>query len=153
MEGVAAPKYVRHVFTDELVGHGFTRSRSDITTSMHLYTTPHSASWTIYTEDQTLGMQWNAPCIYVKLRDGVYIFNLAEEACDGIETCIVVNKKTMRVCGCEFEGGRMGVELIVVGAIARHIGCYDVKHFFGPKAKTQGVKESTALECRAPIPG
>jgi hypothetical protein len=135
MEGLQAPKYVRHEFTDELVGHGFTRSWSDITTSMHLYTTPHSAAWTIYTEDQTLGMQWCAPCVYVKLRDGVFIFNLMEEACDGIETCIVINQKTMRVCGFEYEGGSRGVDLTVVGAIARHIGCYDVKHFFGPKAK------------------
>jgi hypothetical protein len=61
MEGVEAPKYIRHEFTDELV----TRSWSDITTSMHLYTAPHSAAWTIYTEDQTLGMQWCALCIYV----------------------------------------------------------------------------------------
>jgi hypothetical protein len=135
MDGVEAPKYVRHEFTDELVGHGFTRSWSDITTSMHLYTTPHSAAWTIYTQDQTLGMQWCAPCIYVKLRDGVFIFNLMEEACDGIETCIAINEKTMRVCGFEYEGGRRGVELTVVGAIARPIGSYDVKHFFGPRAK------------------
>ena len=139
MEGVEAPKYVRHEFTDELVGNGFTRSWSDITTSMHLYTTPHSAAWTIYTEDQTLGMQWCAPCIYVKLRDGVFIFNLMEEACDGIETCIAINEKTMRVCGFEYEGGSRGVELTVVGAIARHIGCYDVKHFFGPKTKVKGA--------------
>ncbi len=128
--GIEAPKYVRHKFTDELVGHGFTRSWSDITTSMHLYTTPHSASWTIYTADQTLGMQWSAPCIYVKLRRGVYLFNLVEEACDGIETCIVLNNKTMRVCGFEYEGGIPGVELSVVGSIARHIGSYNVKRFF-----------------------
>jgi hypothetical protein len=108
MEGVEAPKYMRHDFTDELVGRAYTRSWGDNMTSMHLYTTPHSASWTIYTDDQTLGMQWCAPCIYTKLRDGVYIFNLVEEACDGIETCIVINDKTMHVCGFEFEGGSRG---------------------------------------------
>jgi hypothetical protein len=134
LDGVEAPKYIRHEFTDDLVGHGYTRSWSDITTSMHLYTTPHSASWTIYTEDQTLGMQWSAPCIYVKLRAGVYLFNLMEEACDGIETCIVMNMKTMRVCGFEYEGGIPGVELSVVGSIARDIGCFDVRRFFGPGA-------------------
>ncbi len=135
IDGVEVPKYVRHEFTEELVGHAFSRSWSDVTTSMHLYTTPHSASWTIYTEDQTLGMQWSAPCIYIKLRKGVYIFNLVEEACDGIETCILINAKTMRVCGFEYEGGKPGVDLTVVGAIARHIGCFDVKRFFGPNAK------------------
>jgi hypothetical protein len=139
IDGVEAPKYIRHEFTNELVGHGFTRSWSDITTSMHLYTTPHSASWTIYTEDQTLGMQWSAPCIYIKLRTGVYLFNLMEEACDGIETCIVMNQKAMRVCGFEYEGGSRGVELSVVGAIARSIGCYDVMHFFGSKGKVTGT--------------
>ena len=140
IEGVEAPKYIRHEFTDELVGHGFTRSWGADLTSMHLYTTPHSAAWTIYTEDQTLGMQWSAPCIYVKLRDGVYLFNLMEESCDGIETCIVMNEKTQRVCGFNYEGGSAGVHLTIIGAIARHIGCYDVKHFFGPKAKTQGAR-------------
>jgi hypothetical protein len=134
IEGVEAPKYVRHEYTDELLGKGFTRTWSEGTTSMHLYATPHSAAWTIYTDDQTLGLQWCAPCIYVKLRNGVYIFNLVEEACDGIETCIVVNEKTMRVCGFEFEGGSRGVDLSVVGAIARQLGRYDVKRFFGPKA-------------------
>ena len=139
MEGVEPPKYIRHKFTDELVGHGFTRSWSDTMTSMHLYTTPHSAAWTIYTDDQTLGLQWSAPCIYVKLRTGIYLFNLVEEACDGIETSIVMNNKTMRVCGFEFQGGSGGVDLSVEGAIARSIGSYDVKHFFGPKAKAQGA--------------
>jgi hypothetical protein len=62
-----------------------------------------------------------------------------EEACDGIETCIVINEKTLRVCGFNFEGGSAGVHLTVIGAIARHIGCYSVKHFFGLKAKTQGA--------------
>jgi hypothetical protein len=126
MQGVETPKYMRHDFTDELVGRAYTRSWGDNMTSMHLYTTPHSASWTIYTDDQTLGMQWCAPCIYLKLRDGVYIFNLVEEACDGIETCIAINEKTMHVCGFEFEGGSLGVDLSVVGAIARPTGCYDV---------------------------
>ncbi len=139
MKGVEAPKYVRHGFTDELVGRGYTRSYSDNMTSMHLYTTPHSSSWTIYTENQTLGMQWCAPAIYVKLRDGVYIFNLMEEACNGAETCIIENDKTMRACGFGFSGGSRGVRLGVIGAIARYLGCYDVKHFFGPKAKVKGA--------------
>jgi hypothetical protein len=139
MEGLEAPKYVRHEFTDELVGRGFTRSYSDNMTSMHLYTTPHSSSWTIYTSDQTLGMQWCAPAIYVKLRDGVYIFDLVEEACNGAETCIIENDKTMRASGFGFSGGSRGVSLGMIGAIARDLGRYDVKEFFGPKAKVKGA--------------
>ncbi len=139
MEGVEAPQYVRHEFTDELVGRGFTRSYSDQMTSMHLYTTPHSSSWTIYTGNQTLGMQWCAPAIYVKLRDGVYIFDLVEEGCNGAETCIIENERTKRACGFGFSGGARGVGLNTIGAIARDIGGYDIKHFFGPKAKVKGA--------------
>jgi hypothetical protein len=139
MAGVEAPQYVRHEFTHELVGRGFTRSYSDQMTSMHLYTTPHSSSWTIYTANQTLGMQWCAPAIYIKLRDGVYIFDLVEEACNGAETCIIENVKTKRACGFGFSGGERGVGLNTIGAIAREIGGYDIGHFFGPKAKGKGV--------------
>jgi hypothetical protein len=97
---------------------------------MHLYTTPHSASWTIYTEDQTLGMQWSAPCMYVKLRDGVYLFNQHEDAGTANETCIAINEKTMRVCGFGYYGDSQGVKLNVIGAIARPVGSFDVKDFF-----------------------
>ena len=135
MEGVAAPEYVRHEFTHELVGRGFTRTYSDQMTSMHLYTTPHSSSWTIFTANQTLGMQWCAPAIYVKLRDGVYIFDLVEEGCNGAETCIIENEKTKRACGFGYSGGARGVGLNTIGAIARDIGRYDIKEFFGPKAR------------------
>jgi hypothetical protein len=135
MEGVSTPRYVRHEFTDDLVGRGFTRTYSDTMTSMHLYTTPHSSPWTIYTANQTLGMQWCAPGIYVKLRDHVYIFNLVEEACNGAELGIVENEKTKRTVGFGFSGGQRGVTLGLIGAIARDIGRYDIKEFFGPKAR------------------
>jgi hypothetical protein len=134
LEGIKAPRYTRHGFTDELVGKGYSRTWGAMT-SMHLYTTPYSASWTIYMEDQTLGMQWSSPCIYVKLRDNVYIFNLHEEAGTANETCIAINNKNMRVCGFGYFGGKDGVELDVIGAIARPIGGYDVEGYFGLKRK------------------
>jgi len=132
MAGIEAPQYVRHEFTDELVGRGFTRTYSDEMTSMHLYTTPHSTAWTIYTDDQTLGTQWSAPAVYVKLRDGVYLMNVVEEACNGAETCIVENDKTTRAAGFSLHGGEAGVDLDVVGAVTRDLGRYDVGEFFGP---------------------
>lgn len=135
MAGVNAPKYVRHGYTDELVGRGFTRTYSDQMTSMHLYTTAHSSSWTIYTANQTLGMQWCAPALYVKLRDGVYIFDLVEEACNGAETCIIENEKTKRAVGFGFSGGERGVSFGLIGAIARDLGGYDIQHYLGPQAK------------------
>jgi hypothetical protein len=137
--GMDTPQYVRHGFTEELVGRGFTRSYSDQMTSMHLYTTPHSSSWTIYTANQTLGMQWCAPAIYVKLRDGVYIFDLVEEGCNGAETCIIENVKTKRACGFGFSGSERGVGLNTIGAIAREIGAYDIRQYFGPKARVKGA--------------
>ncbi|MBN1975208.1 MAG: MoaF N-terminal domain-containing protein [Sedimentisphaerales bacterium] len=138
MEGIESAKYLRHEFTDELVGRGFTRTYSDSMTSMHLYTTPHSSSWTIYMADQTLGMQWCAPAIYVKLRPGVYIFNLVEEACNGAETCIIENDNTMRASGFGFHGGRDGINLGLIGAVGRDLGQYNVKEFFGPMGKRKG---------------
>ncbi len=134
MEGIKAPRYIRHDFTDELVGKGFSRTWGAMT-SMHLYTTPYSATWTIYMEDQTLGMQWSSPCIYIKLRDNVYIFNLHEEAGTANETCIAINNKNMRVCGFGFFGGKDGVELDLIGSIARPLGGYDVKEYFGLKRR------------------
>lgn len=139
MEGIESARYLRHEFTDELVGRSFTRTYSDNMTSMHLYTTPHSSAWTIYMQDQTLGMQWCAPALYVKLREGVYIFNLVEEACNGAETCIIENDKTMHASGFGFHGGKDGINLGVIGAIARDLGCYNVNEFFGPGAKGKGV--------------
>jgi hypothetical protein len=135
MKGIEAPKYVRHCFTDELVGRAFSWSYNDNMTSMHVYTTPHSSSWTIYMDNQALGMNWCAPCIYVKLRDGVYIFCLVEEACNGAETNVIINTKIMHDCGFGFSGGARGVNLGTIGAIARNIGAYDVKRFFGPKVR------------------
>jgi hypothetical protein len=135
MKGLEPPQYVRHEFTDELVGHAFSWSYSDQMTSMHLYGSPHSMSWTIFTGNQTMGAQWCSPCIYVKLRDGVYLFCQNEEACNGAEMIELINTKISHDCGFGFSGGQTGVNLGVVGAIGRHIGCFDVKEHFGPKKK------------------
>ena len=102
-------------------------------TSLHVYTTSYSASWTIYMDNGALGMQWSASCHYVKLRDGIYLFNLVEEACDGVETCIVINTKTMHDCGFGYSVTDTGLSLGAIGALARNIGQYDVKRFFGPR--------------------
>jgi len=138
MEGLEAPQYVRHEFTDELVGHAFSWSYSDQMTSLHIYTTPHSHSWTIFTENQTMGAQWCAPCIYVKVRDNIYILSVTEEACNGHQMIVMINTKIAHDCGFGFSGGTGGVNLGLTGAIGRHIGKYDVKKYFGPKAKRKG---------------
>ncbi len=139
IDGLNPPQYVRHELTDELVGHAFSWSYTDQMTSMHLYTTPHSMSWTIFTENQTLGAQWCSPCIYVKVRDGVYIFVQNEEACNGAEMCVIINTKISHDCGFGFSGGAMGVNLGLTGAIGRHIGQFDVKAYYNLKAKRKGA--------------
>jgi hypothetical protein len=129
---------MRHELTDELVGQVYSWSYSDQMTSMHIYTTPHSSAWTIFTENQTMGAQWCAPCLYVKVRDGVYIFSLNEEACNGAQMIVMINTKITHDCGFGFSGGAGGVNLSLTGAIGRHIGQYDVKQHFGPKAHRKG---------------
>ena len=135
MEGLEAPLYVRHTHTEELVGHAFSWSYSNQTTSMHLYTSPHSMSWTIFTANQTMGAQWCSPCIYTKLRDGVYLFCQNEEACNGAQMIELINTKISHDCGFGFNGGANGVNLSLVGAIGRHIGKFDIAHYYGPRRR------------------
>ena len=135
MPGLNSPQYLRHEFTYELVGHAFSWSYSDQMTSMHHFTSPHSMTWTIFTDNQTLGAQWSSPCILIKLRPMIYLFCQNEEACNGAEMCELFNLKLMRACGFGFNGGARGVSLGLVGALGRHIGKYDIAKFFGPKAR------------------
>jgi hypothetical protein len=135
MAGLDAPLYMRHEFTDELVGHAFSWSYSDQMTSMHLYTAPNSMSWTIFTGNQTMGAQWCSPCLYVKVRPGVYLFCQNEEACNGAQMIELINTKISHDCGFGFSGGARGVNLGLVGAIGRHIGQFDIKEYYGPRRK------------------
>jgi hypothetical protein len=135
MAGIEAPMYVRHQLTDELVGNAFSWSYSDQITSMHLYTSPHSMSWVIFTGAQQLGAEWCSPCIFVKLRPGVYIFCQNEEACNGNQMTELLNTKASHDCGFTFNGGARGVSLGVTGAIGRHIGKFDLLEFYGPKRR------------------
>jgi hypothetical protein len=104
---------------------------------MHLYSSPHSMCWTIFTGAQALGAQWCSPCIYVKLRPGVYIFCQNEEACNGNQMTELLNTKISHDCGFSFNGGARGVNLTVTGAIGRHIGKFDTLRFYGPKKRME----------------
>jgi hypothetical protein len=139
MDGLEAPQYMRHELTDELVGHVFSWSYSDQMTSMHVYTSPHSMTWTIFTDNQTMGAQWGSPCIFVKLRDGIYIFCQNEEACNGAEMIELINTKVSHDCGFGFSGGAQGVNLSLTGAIGRHIGFFDIQKYYGPKTHKKGA--------------
>jgi hypothetical protein len=136
MAGLEAPIYVRHQLTDELVGHCFSWSYSDQTTSMHVYSSPHSMSWVIFTGAQQMGAEWCSPCVFVKLREGVYIFCQNEEACNGNQMTELLNTKASHDCGFTFNGSPRGVSLGVVGAVGRHIGKFNIIDYFGPKKRS-----------------
>jgi hypothetical protein len=131
MAGLTPPKYLRHRFTDELVGRALTWNYSPGLTSMHVYTTPHSFSWIIFLGSGAGGLEWSGPAQYVKLRNDLYLFNWLEEACNGTLGVLVINTKTMHDCGVDYHCGKDGLRLGSVGAQARNAGQFDIKKFFG----------------------
>jgi hypothetical protein len=132
-DGVVAPQYRRHQFTDELVGTALTWNYSPGLTSMHVYTTPHSFSWIIFLNGGAGGLEWSGPAQYVKLREDLYMFNWLEEACNGTLGVLVINTRTLHDCGVDYHCGRQGLRLGGVGAQARHAGAFDLRRFYGPK--------------------
>ena len=105
MEGLIPPKYNRHQFTDEMVGRAVSQNYAPGLTSMHLYTTPHSLSWIIFTDADAGGLEWSGPAAYVKIRDGLYFMYWLEEACNGTLGTILVNLHTMRDVGVGYNCG------------------------------------------------
>jgi hypothetical protein len=130
MEGLTAPKYRRHQFTDELVGRALTWNYSPGLTSMHLYSTPHSLSWIIFLENGAGGMEWSGPASYVKIRDDIYLAYWLEEACNGTLGTILINARTMHDCGIGYHCGTDGLRLSAIGAHSRHAGRYDIRKFY-----------------------
>jgi MoaF N-terminal domain/MoaF C-terminal domain len=133
-ENIPAPKYMRHQFTDELVGKAITWNYSTETglTSMHLYSTPHTLSWIIFGQDGAGGLEWCGPAAYVKIRGGIYLGYWLEEACNGTLGTILVNLNTMHDCGAAYNGGANGINLSAVGAHARLAGQFNVAKYYQP---------------------
>jgi hypothetical protein len=92
-------------------------------------------SWVIFTGAQQMGAEWCSPCVYVKLREGVYIFCQNEEACNGNQMIELLNTKASHDCGFTFNGSARGVSLGTTGAIGRHIGKFDILGYYGPKKR------------------
>jgi hypothetical protein len=133
MDGLTPPKYRRHQFTDELVGRAVTWNYRPGLTSMHLYATPHSLSWIIFLNNAAGGLEWSGPASYVKIRDELYLAYWLEEACNGTLGTILINLRTMRNCGVDYNVGQNGFRLSAVGAHARHAGRFNVAKYFSPK--------------------
>jgi len=134
MEGLVAPKYRRHELTDEMVGRAVSQNYAPGLTSMHLYSTPHSLSWIIFTNADAGGLEWSGPAAYVKIRDGLYFMYWLEEACNGTLGTILVNLHTMRDVGIGYNCGENGLNMNALGAHERLAGHFDVKRFYQVKA-------------------
>lgn len=135
LDGIDAPLYLRHGFSQDLIGQAWSWTYSNNMTSLHIFAGPNAHSWTIYTADQSLGLQWSGPSLLVKVRDGVHILAECEEACNGSEMVVLINEKLRRDCGFSFQGDKESVRLNLVGAIGRQIGYYDTKKYFGPNRR------------------
>lgn len=131
MEGLTPPQYLRHRFTDELVGRAMTWHYTKGLTSMHVYTTPWSFSWIIFLGNDAGGLEWSGPAQYVKLRDDLYLFNWLEEACNGTLGVLVINTRMMHDCGIDYHVDKEGLTLGSVGAEARNAGRFDLRRFYG----------------------
>jgi hypothetical protein len=136
MEGLIPPKYNRHHLTEEMLGRAVSQNYAPGLTSMHLYTTPHSLSWIIFTGSDAGGLEWSGPAAYVKIRDGLYFMYWLEEACNGTLGTILVNLHTMRDVGVGYHCGAEGLSMSGVGAHERLAGQFDITRFY--QVKTSG---------------
>ncbi len=130
MDGLIPPKYRRHQVSNELLGRAISWEYSPGLTSMHLYSTPHSMSWIIFTNSGAGGMEWSGPSAHVKIRDGLYFLYWLEEACNGTLGTIVINLRTMHDAGIGYHCGDEGLSMSAVGAVARHAGRFDITRFY-----------------------
>jgi hypothetical protein len=130
MDGLTPPKYRRHHFTDELVGRALSWNYAPGLTSMHLYSTPHTVSWIIFTDAGAGGLEWSGPGAFVKIREGLYFLYWLEEACNGTLGTILVNMRMMHDVGIGYHCGAEGLSLGQIGAVARHAGRFDITRFY-----------------------
>lgn len=134
-EGFEPPKYIRHHFTDELLGRSFSWNYSDMMCSAHVYSGLNSYSWTIFLPNNGGGMMWSSPCLYGKLRDDTYIFSWVEEGCNGSLGTLVFNTRTMHDAGFFFGADhKEGIHLRAFGAYARALGRFDIRGYVDPEA-------------------
>ncbi|MBO9498535.1 MAG: MoaF N-terminal domain-containing protein [Novosphingobium sp.] len=129
-EGVPDPGNARHTYTSEMLGRAITYNYSPGLTSMHLYSTPKTTSWIIFTPQGSGGLEWCGSGAQVKIRDGLYFLYWIEEACNGTLGTILINLRTMHDAGIGYHCGTEGLSMSQVGAQCRHAGRFDVERFF-----------------------
>ena len=131
--GIPNPGALRHERTRDMLGRAITWNYAPNLSSMHLYSTPTTVSWIIFTDSGAGGMEWSGPGDFVKIRDGLYFLYWLEEACNGTLGTIVLNMRTMHDAGIGYHCGTEGLSMSQVGAHARHAGLFDVQRFFPTK--------------------
>jgi hypothetical protein len=135
-EGAPDPGDARHDYTTDMLGRAITYNYQPGLTSMHLYSTPGTTSWIIFTGTQQAGLEWSGSGAQVKIRDGLYFLYWIEEACNGTLGTILLNMRTMHDIGIGYHCGTEGLSMSPVGALLRHAGQFDVERFF-PQRRTR----------------
>ena len=130
MDGIQPPMYRRHTRTTEMLGRCITYSYAPGLTSMHLYSTPNTVSWIIFTPDGHGGMEWSGPGDFVKIRDGIYFMYWLEEACNGTLGTVLLNLNIMHDAGIGYNCGTHGLNMSQIGAVVRHAGKFEVDRYF-----------------------
>ena len=120
----------RHHFTDELVGQCFAWAYSETMSSIHVYSSPESYSWTIFSGDNSGGATWSSPCFYIKLRPDVYLFQWVEENCNGSQGLVCINRKIQHDGGFFYGVSHNGLNLNITGAFMRELGKFRIKKYF-----------------------
>ena len=127
---IVPPFARRHHFTTDLVGKSYTWAYSETMSSIHVYSSPESYSWTIFQSDNSGGATWSSPCFYIKLRDDAYLFQWVEENCNGSQGLVVFNPNILHDSGFFFGLMHGELNLNVTGAYARSLGKFDIMKYF-----------------------
>ncbi|MCL1834760.1 MAG: molybdenum cofactor biosynthesis F family protein [Oscillospiraceae bacterium] len=128
-----APFSKRHDFTTDLVGKAYAWAYSETMSSIHVYSSPDSYSWTIFQGDNSGGATWSSPGFYIKLREDAYLFQWVEENCNGSQGLVCINPQIMHDGGFFFGVSHNGLRLNITGAYARSLGTFNVNPYFDDK--------------------
>lgn len=134
-DGVPDPGVRRHEFTEDMLGRCITFSYQPGLTSMHLYSTPRTTSWIIFTPTGAAGLEWCGSGSQIKIRDELYFLYWIEEACNGTLGTILLNLRTMHDIGIGYHCGSDGLSMSPISALLRHAGKYDVGRFFADRTR------------------
>jgi hypothetical protein len=131
---IVPPFARRHHFTTDLVGKCYAWAYSDTMSSIHVYSSPESYSWTIFQDDNSGGATWSSPCFFIKLREDAYMFQWVEEKCNGSQGLVVFNPHLLHDSGFFFGVSHMGLSLNITGAFARDLGRFNIMKYYDKKA-------------------